>query len=89
MAQGVEEAGNNRAAADTLLAKIRTFVADQLTDKEATLFAGRRARGGPRLPGRRSDGFRLRRRLASRPPPDSLAEAVRDRGIRIEGLAEE
>ena len=47
MAQGVEENGNNRAAAETLLAKIRTFVADQLTDEEATLFAASWLPGWP------------------------------------------
>jgi len=90
VAQGVEENGNNRAAADTLLAKIRAFVANELTDEEATLFAALVAPGVARayqddeVTGFGSD-------VDWRPAalPDSLAEAVRDRAIRVEGLAEE
>jgi hypothetical protein len=77
----------DRAAADRLLAKIRAFVADQLDDDEAELFAALVAPGVARayqeeeVAGFTSD-------VDWRPGalPESLAEAVRDGGVRVEGL---
>jgi hypothetical protein len=75
------------AAADRLLAKIRTFVADELTEQEAALFAALVAPGvacayedsGSTAP---DDVEWCPQAL-----PDALAEAVRNHGIRVEGLA--
>jgi hypothetical protein len=88
VALGVEENTNDRAAADRLLSKIRTFVADELTEQEAALFAALVAPGvacayedsGAAASGSDVESF-------PRALPDSLAEAVRDRGTRVEGLA--
>ena len=89
MAQGVEDNGNNRAAADTLLAKIRTFVADQLTDEEAALFAAPVAPGvAQAYQDGEVTGFGSDVDWRPAALPDSLAEAVRDRAIRIEGLTD-
>lgn len=87
---GVEGNGSDKAAAQRLLAKIRTFVADQLDDDEAALFAALVAPGVARayqdddVQGFGSD-------VDWRPGalPDSLAEAVRDGGIRVEGLGDD
>lgn len=76
------------AAANGLLAKIRTFVADQLTEEEAALFAALVAPGVVRAyedseaTASDSDGEWCPHAL-----PDSLAEAVRNGAIRVEGLA--
>jgi hypothetical protein len=81
---------NDKAAAERLLAKIRTFVAEQLDDDEAALFAALVAPAVAQAyqvddaSGHGSD-------VDWRPNalPESLAAAVRDGGIRVEGLAEE
>ena len=88
MAVGVEEKGSERAAADRLLAKVRVFVADELTEEEAVFFAALIAPGvalayrGEGDPAAGSDGEWCPRAL-----PDSLADAVRNHAIRVEGLA--
>ena len=87
MALGVEVKRNDRAAADRLLAKIRTFVADGLTEEEAVLFA---ALVAPGVACAYEDSGTTAADDVEWCPhvlPDSLAEAVRDRGIRVEGLA--
>jgi hypothetical protein len=88
---GAHEPGerNDRAAAERLLAKIRTFVAEQLDDDEAALFAALVAPAVAQAyqvddasgPGSDVDW---------RPNalPESLAAAVRDGGVRVEGLGE-
>ena len=87
MALGVEDKGSERAAADRLLAKLRAFVADQLTEEEATLFAALVAPGVARAyvddcaPDSGSDGQWRPQAL-----PESLVDAVRDGAIRVEGL---
>ena len=92
---GVEGNGADPAAARRLLAKIRTFVADQLDDDEAALFAALVAPGVARAyqddGGGEVQGFGLGSDVDWRPGalPDSLAEAVRDGGIRVEGLGDD
>ena len=87
---GVEENGADKAAARRLLAKIRTFVADQLTDDEAALFAALVAPGVARAYQDDGEVQGFGSDVDWRPGalPDSLAEAVRDGGIRVEGLAD-
>jgi uncharacterized protein (DUF2267 family) len=83
-----EENRDDRVAADRLLAKIRTFVADRLTEEEAALFAALLAPGvacaydDSAATASPSDVEWCPHAL-----PDSLAEAVRDRAIRVQGLA--
>ncbi len=87
MALGLGDKDGDRAAADTLLAKLRAFVADQLTEEEAALFAALVAPGVARaymdecVAPSGSDG-----RWCPRALPDSLVDAVRDHAIRVEGL---
>lgn len=85
MALGVEENGADRAAADRLLAKIRTFVADELSDEEAALFAALVAPGVARAaPG--ADATGPDGEWCPHALPDSLVAAVRAGGLRVEGL---
>ena len=90
---GVEGNGADAAAAQRLLAKIRTFVADQLTDDEAVLFAALVAPGVARAyqddGGNEVQGFGSDVDWRPGALPDSLAEAVRDGGIRVEGLGDD
>ena len=87
---GVEENGTDRAAARRLLAKIRAFVTDQLDDKEAALFAALVAPGVARAY-QDDDVASFGSDVDWRPGalPDSLAQAVRDGGIRVEGLGDD
>ena len=87
-----------REAADRLLAKIRTFVAEQLDEQEAVLFA---ALVAPGVASAYDDGEVVGFSGDGSGPdqgggdvdwdpdalPAALAAAVRDAGIRIEGLA--
>jgi hypothetical protein len=94
MTKGVEDpmsgsatasaSASRRAAADSLLGKIRTFVAEELDDQEAALFAALVAPGVARA--HRADGVVGDVDWEPGALPDSLAEAVRDGGIRVEGL---
>jgi hypothetical protein len=89
---GAHEHGerNDRAAAERLLAKIRTFVAEQLDDDEAALFAALVA-PAVALAYQLDDASGLGSDVDWRPNalPESLAAAVRDGGVRVEGLADE
>jgi hypothetical protein len=76
-----QEVGDGREAADSLLRKIRTFVAEELDDEEAALFAALVAPGVARAYQTADEVDWHPRAL-----PDSLARAVRDGGIRVEGL---
>ena len=87
---GVEENDTDRAAARRLLAKIRAFVADQLDDEEAALFAALVAPGVARAyQDDDVEGFGSDVDWRPGALPDSLAEAVRDGGIRVEGLGDD
>jgi len=89
---GVEQDGADKAAARRLLAKIRTFVADQLDDDEAALFAALVAPGVARAyqdDDGEVQGFGSDVDWRPGALPDSLAEAVRDGGIRVEGLGDD
>ena len=89
---GVEENGTDKAAAQRLLAKIRTFVANQLSDDEAALFAALVAPGVARAyqdDDGEVQGFGSDVDWRPGALPDSLAEAVRDSGIRVEGLGDD
>ena len=88
---GVEEDGADKAAARRLLAKIRTFVADQLSDDEAALFAALVAPGVAHAYQDDGEVQGFASDVDWRPGalPDSLAEAVRDGGIRVEGLGDD
>jgi hypothetical protein len=81
---------NDRAAAERLLAKIRTFVAEQLDDDEAALFAALVAPAVAQAY-QADDASGFGSDVDWRPSalPESLAAAVRDGGVRVEGLAEE
>jgi hypothetical protein len=85
---GVENNGADNAAAHRLLAKIRSFVADQLNDDEAALFAALVAPGVARAyqDDQGVQGFGSDADWRPGALPESLAEAVRDGGIRVEGL---
>jgi len=85
------ENGADKAAARRLLAKIRTFVADQLDEDEAVLFAALVAPGVARAYQDDDDVAGFGSDVDWRPGalPDSLAEAVRDGGIRVEGLSDD
>ncbi len=85
-----QEQSNDRAAAERLLAKIRTFVAEQLDDDEAALFAALVAPAVAQAY-RVDDASGVGSDVDWRPHalPESLAAAVRRGGVRIEGLAEE
>ena len=84
------EQSNDRAAAERLLAKIRTFVAEQLDDDEAALFAALVAPAVAQAY-RVDDASGVGSDVDWRPHalPESLAAAVRRGGVRVEGLAEE
>lgn len=87
---GVEENDTDRAAARRLLAKIRAFVTDQLDDEEAALFAALVAPGVARAyQDDDVEGFGSDVDWRPGALPDSLAEAVRDGGIRVEGLGDD
>jgi hypothetical protein len=76
-----------REAADRLLAKVREFVAEDLDDEEAALFGALVAPGIARAyEGEEVVGFDSEVDWRPGALPDSLAEAVRSRGIRVEGL---
>lgn len=86
---GVEGNDTDRAAARRLLAKIRAFVTDQLDDQEAALFAALVAPGVARAyQDDDVEGFGSDVDWRPGALPDSLAEAVRDGGIRVEGLGD-
>lgn len=89
MAKGVGKDGQDRVVADRLLAKIRTFVADELDDEEAVLFAALVAPGVARAYQDEADVEGFGSDVDWRPGalPDSLAKAVRRSGIRVEGLS--
>ena len=92
MSTGVDEDGADKAAAQRLLAKIRTFVAEQLDDDEAALFAALVAPGVARAYEDDEDevhGFGSDVDWRPGALPDSLAEAVRNGGIRVEGLGDD
>jgi len=77
----------NREAADRLLGKVRSFVADQLDEEEAALFAALVAPGIARAyVDEDVAGFDAEVDWRPTTLPDALAEAVRDGGIRVEGL---
>ena len=87
---GVEGNDTDRAAARRLLAKIRAFVTDQLDDQEAALFAALVAPGVARAyQDDDVEGFGSDVDWRPGALPDSLAEAVRDGGIRVEGLGDD
>jgi len=88
---GVEEGGTEKAAARRLLTKIRAFVAEQLDEDEATLFAALVAPGVARAyqDDGEVEGFSSDVDWRPGALPDSLAEAVRDGRIRVEGLVDE
>ena len=88
---GVEEDRVGKAAAQRLLAKIRTFVAEELDDDEAALFAALVAPGVARAYQDDGEVQGFSSDVDWRPGalPDSLAEAVRDGGIRVEGLGDD
>ncbi len=88
---GVEGEGTDKAAASRLLAKIRAFVADELDEEEATLFAALVAPGVARAyhDDGEVEGFGLDVDWRPGALPESLAEAVRDGRIRVEGLVDE
>ena len=87
---GVEENDTDRAAARRLLAKVRAFVTDQLDDEEAALFAALVAPGVARAyQDDDVEGFGSDVDWRPGALPDSLAEAVRDGGIRVEGLGDD
>lgn len=80
----------DRGAADRLLAKIRAFVAEQLDDDEAELFAALVAPGVARAyRDEEVSGFTSDVDWRPGALPESLAEAVRDGGVRVEGLGSE
>jgi hypothetical protein len=72
------------------LAKIRTFVAEQLDDDEAALFAALVAPAVAQAY-QVDDESGVASDVDWRPNalPESLAAAVREGGVRVEGLAEE
>jgi hypothetical protein len=73
------------AAADTLLAKLRALVDDQLDPEERSLFAALIAPGIEQAySDSEVEGFGLE--WTARRLPDALADAVRDRDIHITGL---
>jgi hypothetical protein len=78
-----------RDAADRLLVKVRAFVAERLDEEEAALFAALVAPGIARAYVE-DDVVGFGADVDWRPGalPDSLAEAVRSGGIRVEGLAD-
>jgi hypothetical protein len=78
----------NRIAADRLLAKIRTFVANELDEEEAALFAALVAPGVAQAYQEEGEVEGFTSDVDWRPGalPDSLAEAVREGGVRVEGL---
>ena len=90
MGSAVHGDGTDKAAAERLLAKIRTFVAEQLTDDEAALFAAlvapavAQAYRTDEASGPGSD-------VDWRPDalPEALAAAVRNGGVRVVGLVDE
>jgi hypothetical protein len=86
MTKGVKDrmSGSGRVTADRLLSKIRKFVAEELDDEEAALFAALVAPGVARA--YETDEVDADWRPGAL--PESLAEAVRAGGIRIEGLDE-
>jgi hypothetical protein len=86
---GVGQDGDARAAAERLLAKIRTFVAEQLDDEEAALFAALVAPGVARAY-EDEDVVAFGSEVDWRPGalPESLAEVVREGGVRVEGLSD-
>jgi hypothetical protein len=84
------EEKNDRTAAERLLTKIRTFVAEQLDDDEAALFAALVAPAVAQAY-QLDDASGVGSDVDWRPNalPESLAAAVRDGGVRVEGLVEE
>ena len=92
MTKGVEDRRSGRVAAERLLSKIRRFVAEELDDEEAALFAALVAPGVARAYETETEsdvvGFAGGSDVDWRPGalPESLAEAVRAGGIRVEGL---
>jgi hypothetical protein len=85
MTERIGDGGSGREAADSLLRKIRTFVAEELDDEEAALFAALVAPGIAQAYQADEVGDVD---WHPRALPDSLAEAVRDGGIRVEGLGD-
>jgi len=80
---------SDREAADRLLEKVRTFVAEQLDDQEAALFAALVAPGiAEAYMENEVVGFDSEVDWRPGALPDSLTEAVRSSGIRVEGLGE-
>jgi hypothetical protein len=74
-----------RACADGLLDKLRDIVANTLNDDERALFAALIAPGIALAYGEAEvEGFALE--WSSAALPAALADAVRDRQVRIEGL---
>ena len=72
------------------MAKIRAFVTDQLDDQEAALFAALVAPGVARAyQDDDVDGFGSDVTWRPGALPDSLAEAVRDGGLRVEDLGDD
>ena len=90
MDTGAHEEGKDKADAERLLAKIRTFVAEELDDDEAALFAALVAPAVAQAQ-RRDAGSGSGSDVDWRPDalPEALAAAVRGGGVRIVGLADE
>ena len=75
------------AAAKELLAKIRAFVAETLTEEESALFAALLAPGvSLAYPDEEVSGFSADWRPDAL--PESLAQALRVGGVRVEGLSD-
>ena len=90
MGTEVRDDAADKAAAERLLAKIRTFVAEQLNDDEAALFAALLAPGVAQA--YRADAAAVSGADVDWRPdalPESLAAAVRDGGVRVVGLVDE
>jgi len=87
---GVHEDGPDKTAAERLLAKIRTFVTEQLNDDEAALFAALVAPAvAQAYQADEASGFGIDVDWRPDALPESLAAAVRDGGVRVVGLVDE
>lgn len=76
---------DDAAAAERLLAKVRSFVAEQLDDDEKALFAVLLAPGvSLAYPDDEVVGFAVDWRAGAL--PEALATTLRDAGVRVEGL---